>query len=141
MKGKAVITRGTDEKVIVALSSKKFATSFLTEVLDECLGVYNPLARPAEFYVQEPDYTISIGEDGIEFRLTGSGRDTRTPAQFHKALKATHALIKSTIREVLTSGRIQLFCVIMLDGAIETAPGSGKYSNVIEADAEWIEPK
>jgi len=130
--------------VAKALRSPEFAAAFLTKVVGEHLGAENPLERPAEYYVQKPDWIIQAnpGYYGVEFRLTGTTRNGRTPAQFHKALKETHALVKATIREALVAAksgqRIQMFCVIMLDDSVEIVPGSGKYSNIIEAEAEWI---
>jgi len=144
MKGKAVVTRGIPDTVIRSLGGMDFIRQLLTKVIAEHLGAENPHGRPAEYYVQEPDYTVMVKHNvfGVEFRLTGVTRNGRTAAQIHKALRATHALVRAAIQLGLKAAkpacRVQMFCVIMLDAAIETAPGSRAYSNVIESDAEWV---
>jgi len=115
MKGKAVVSKGINNEVICALSSPKFAESFLTTVVGGCLGVDNPLERPSEYYVQEPDVIIQAKEGyyGVEFRLTGCTRNNRTPSQFHKALVAEHELIKEVISKTLTV-MVEFRCLLSL---------------------------
>ncbi|MBI1961502.1 MAG: hypothetical protein HYS45_02270 [Parcubacteria group bacterium] len=123
-----------------AFSSEGFARTFLENVLVGCLGAKDPAERPAEYYVQEPDPMVTVGVClGVELRLTGISRGGRTAKQFHDALKALKDLAARTIAENLKVGRVQLFVVIMLDGDVETKPGSGQYSNVLESDAIWVE--
>ena len=144
MKGKAVVSDGIDKAVLGALRTPQFAEEIIRKVMGGCLGAENPLERPAEYYVQFPDLTIQVkdGFYGVEFRLTGATRNDRTPAQFHKALKVEHEIVKTAVSDALKSlgagVKVQMFVVIMLDGDIETKPGSGVYSNVIESDAEWV---
>lgn len=144
MKGKAVITDGAPEEIIQAMGSKRFARSFLRDIIGKTLGAENVLERPAEYYLQKPDLVTNANDEfyGIEFRLTGASRDGRTPAQFHKAIKDLHDLINTTVINALkltkSNQGIQTFVVIMLDADIETNPGSGVYSNVIESEAKWI---
>lgn len=146
MKIKAVVTRGIPTAIETAMLSKELTEKLLSEVIGKALGVEDPLERPAEFYVQEPDYTICCGPFGVEIRLTGVTREGRKVAQFHKALERLHALARNTLQEALDMPsvdqmRVQLFCVIMLNGDVETAAGSGVYSNVLESKAEWVEKK
>ena len=144
MKGKAVLSRGIPKAVIDELNNQTFVCCFIEDIIKKQLGAKNPLERPAEYYVQEPDFIIQAVSCyyAVEFRLTGVTRNGRTPSQLHRALNAMHLLVKETIRIALVDStseeRIQMFCVLMLDGDIETRPGSGEYSTVLESDAEWI---
>ncbi|MBI2051109.1 MAG: hypothetical protein HYT31_04920 [Parcubacteria group bacterium] len=140
MKVKAVISREAPMTLFAAFSSAAFARTFLQNVVSGCLGVKDPAERPAEYYVQEPDPMVAVGGYlGVELRLTGVSRNGRTAKQFHDALKTLKDLAARTITENLTAGRVQLFVVIVLDGDVETKPGSGQYSNVLESDAIWVE--
>ena len=140
MKLKAAISDGAPRPLIMAFGSKTFTGRFLTEVVGEAFGVQDPLNRPAEYYVQKPDITIQGGEViGVEVRLTGVSRGTRPASTFHKALKALEQLVEETTRGSLPSGvSAQVFVVIMIDDEVETAPGSGTYSSVLEAEPTWI---
>jgi hypothetical protein len=144
VKLKAVVTDGAPHPIVEALRTRRFATNFLVQVATEILGAENALERPAEFYVQIPDRTIYTGTGegfGVELRLTGVSRNGRKASQFHKALAALHEIAKDEIVKALNSSpglRVQLFTVLMLDGDIETSPGSGVYSSVLEHVAEWI---
>ena len=144
MKLKSAITKGTPKRVVDALGSTEFASAFFFQVCEEVLGAEDAASRPAEYYVQDPDVTICTGPFGIETRLTGVSRGNRKAAQFHKAIRVLHLLVKETVRDALrqeyTEGlvQIQVFTVIMIDGDIETAPGSGQYSNTLESEAEWV---
>ncbi len=129
----SVLSGGTD-----------FARAVLTKVMGECLGAENPRDRPAEFMVERPvfvpptDGSVFTKNIGVQMRLMGVSR-TRKSKQFHDALKTLEELAARTIAENLKAGRAQLFVVIMLDGDVETWPGSGKYSNMLESAAVWIE--
>ncbi len=141
VKLKAVITDGAPKLVVAAMSSQVFANRFLNEVVAKILGAENALERPAEFYVQLPDRTIYTRGLGVELRLTGVSRNGRKASQFHKALAKLHEIAKDALSNALkgrTVYQIQLFTVLMLDGDIETSPGSGVYSNVLEHPAEWV---
>ena len=144
MKLKAAITKGAPESVVEAMGSVSFAMAFLREICVNILGAENVLIKPAEYYIQEPDVTVNIGGGiGVELRLTGVSRNGRTAKQFHHALNGLHDLATETIRQalVLEGGAppsIQLFTVLMLDGDVETSPGSGVYSSVLEASARRI---
>ncbi len=142
MKLKAVITYGAPQAVVDAMTSRKFLLVYMDEVLSALLGVSNPQERPAEYYVQEPDRTINLGSLGVELRLTGVSRAGRKSSQFHRALQTLQTLAKASLQEALDgSGHrvgVQVFTVIMLDGEVETEPGSGKYSNTLESEAEWV---
>ncbi|MBI2475327.1 hypothetical protein HYV69_02780 [Candidatus Uhrbacteria bacterium] len=125
------------------MSSKRFAMSFLVDVVTEILGPQSAIERPAEFYVQWPDRTVYTESGfGVELRLTGVSRYGRKASQFHKALAKLHDIAKNEIADALATSacgtRIQLYTVIMLDGDIETSPGSGVYSSVLEHEAEWV---
>jgi hypothetical protein len=147
VKLKAVVTEGTPEPVVEAIGSQVFATRFLTEVATDILGAKAALSRPAEYYVQIPDRSIFTGKNaGVELRLSGVSRNGRSAKQFHTALAKLHEIAKEMISNALSSDFnsglcIQLFTVLMLDGDIETAPGSGEYSNVLEHPAELVEAK
>ena len=144
MKLKAVVSSRAPEDLHEAFASQEFTALFMSQVLAECLGVENPHLRPAEFYVQRPDESVTIDDHlGVELRLTGVSRDGRKAALFHQALKALELLARQTIIQVLrdqgdSETEIQLFVVIMLDGDIETTPGSGIYSSVLENKACWV---
>lgn len=142
MKLKAAITDGAPEPVVAAMGSQVFANRFLNEVVAEILGVEDAAERPAEFYVQLPDRTVYTGIGfGVELRLTGVSRNGRKVSQFHKALAKLHQIASDKIAKALKGTacpQIQLFTVIMLDGDVETSPGSGVYSNVLEHPAEWV---
>lgn len=143
MRLETTVTEGIPNAVISAMASAEFAGKFLDEVVGEILGAKNPRERPAEYYVQKPDFTIGCGPCGVELRLTGVSRDGRKASQFHQALTRLHELARSALQEAVnTKGlqiKVQFFVAIMLDSAIETAPGSGKYSNILESEAEWVE--
>jgi len=143
MKLKAAMTDGMPGVIVEAMSSREFASSFLEQVVGEALGVEKPHLRPAEFYVQKPDFTINCGEFGVELRLTGVSREGRKAKQFHDALKALHELARNALQQAVNvkglQYKVQLFCVMMLNGDVETSPGSGVYSNVLEHPAEWVE--
>ncbi len=143
MKVKPVLTKGMPPEVVKAMSSSKFACWFLDDVVAGALGVTNPIGRPGEFYMQEPDFSVDTGGGwGVELRLTGVSRSGRKAKQFHEAVRRMHFGAKSFLEEALLSAgssqQIHLFTVLMLDGDIETAPGSGAYSNVLESPAEWV---
>lgn len=144
VKLKAVITDGAPQPVVEAMCSRGFTATFLVGVVQEILDAKDVLSRPAEFYVQHPDHTIYAGDGrfGVELRLTGVSRNGRTPKKFHDALKNLHAIAKEEIKLALQKcgpgSCVQLFTVLMLDGDIETSPGSGVYSNVLEHPAEWV---
>lgn len=142
MKLKAVVTSDMPNAVAGVLSSKKFALAFLDQVVGEVLGVEEPRERPAEFYVQKPDFTVNCGGFGVELRLTGVSREGRKAKQFHDALTKLHELAKDALQKAMAKAemqeQVQLFCVIMLTADVETAPGSGTYSNVLEHEAEWV---
>ena len=148
MKLKAAITEGTPESVVKAMGSKEFAGAFIKTICADILGATNAIYQPGPYYVQKPDMTVQVlgGKSfGVELRLTGVSRRGRTAKQFHDALNALHDLATGMIREALEpvdkSMKVQLFTVLMLDGDVETSPGSGFYSNVLEAPARWIEAK
>ncbi|MBI2064295.1 MAG: hypothetical protein HYT66_01125 [Candidatus Yanofskybacteria bacterium] len=133
---------GTPDEVVVALSSTTFASWVLSDVVEDVLGVKNVLERPAEYYVQMADVGPAPKEGmmGVEVRLTGASRDGRTAKQFHTAARILHHIVQRTVEQALDIGeRCQVYCVIMTDGEVETAPGSGKYSNNIEPDAVWVD--
>jgi hypothetical protein len=66
-------------------------------------------------------------------------RNGRKAKQFHDALKDLVRIVRGTIEAVLQPGQnCQIFCVIMLDGEVETSPGSGHYSNNLESTPEWV---
>jgi len=99
--------------------------------------------RPAEFCVQLPTSLVKIGNSiGVELRLTGVSRNGRKAKQFHNALETVHSFTKDMIQRFLTNHndktKIQLFTTLELDGDVETPPGSGAYSNVLEHPAEWV---
>lgn len=140
MKLKAAITDGTPQEVIDELSSKEFAHAFLVAVIGTVFKVDNPLDRPAEFYIQKPDITIQAHTTcGIEVRLTGVSRGTRPASVFHQALSALSVLVEQTVYESLPNGSgVQIFCVMMLDKEVETSPGSGVYSSVLESEPKMV---
>jgi hypothetical protein len=145
VKLKAVVTDGAPEPVVAAMGSKFLAQRFLNEVVIDILAVEDARNRPAEFYVQFPDRSV-FTEDGfgVELRLTGVSRNGRKASQFHNALQQLHEIAMDAIAIALKKSEtnpemhIQLFTVLMLDGDIETSPGSGVYSSVLEHPAELV---
>lgn len=120
-----------------------FAREVLDLVVGGCLGVEDPLNRPAEYYVQVPDETVYAGgKFGVVVTMSGVSRDGRTPKQFHAALMKLVDIATAYIRTALTNckstSRVQLFCVIQIDGQIELVPGKGAYGNQLESEAIWI---
>ncbi len=141
MKLKAVITDSAPEALVEAFGGKDFALRFLTLIVGAHLDVLDPINRPAEYYVQEPDRTVCVGNKiGVELRFTGVSRNGRKAERFHKALAALVEIAKETIQSALghDAQEVQLFCVLMLDGDVETSPGSGKYSSVLESEPLWV---
>ncbi|MEK7120695.1 MAG: hypothetical protein AAB840_01245 [Patescibacteria group bacterium] len=133
---------GTPKEVAKSLSGSKFAEEVLSKVIGEALGVKYVLNRPAEYYVQKTDVGPSPQENmmGVEVRLTGVSRDGRTPRQFHQAMDTLIAIVNKTVSETLpTHMRCQTFCVIMIDGEIETSPGNGSFSSNLESEAYWVD--
>lgn len=133
---------GTPETVNAALSGTEFANKVLSIVIGGALGVENVLKRPAEYYVQNADVGPASREGmmGVEVRLTGASRDGRKAKQFHDALKDLVVIVKVAVGKALLPGqKCQVFCVIMLDGEIETQPGSGVYNSNLESIAEWVD--
>ena len=133
---------GTPKSVLEALSGGEFASKVLSEVIGEVLGVKDVFTRPAEYYVQYADEgpSASDGVMGVEVRLTGVSRNGRTPKMFHSALEVLGFNVAYTVRKfLLVRKRCQIFCVIMLDGEVETTPGSGQYSSSLEGKAIWVE--
>lgn len=147
MKAKPVLTRGVPNALVTAFNSDQFACAVLGKIVGQCLGVSDVFNRPAEFYMQEPDYAVSGGGPmAVIMTLTGVSRDGRTAKQFHDALKALHEMTVDKVQTALDSehpgyARVQVFTYIMLDGQVETAPGSGKYSNLLESEAVWVETR
>lgn len=132
---------GTPEGVATALSSTPFASAALKSVVGEALGVEDVLTRPAEYYVQLADEGPAPQEGmmGVEVRLSGVSRNGRTAKQFHVALKELERIVESVVEKALEYGKkCQIFCVIMIDGEVETAPGSGLFSNNLESAAKWV---
>lgn len=140
MKLKAAITDGAPAGLIEAFGSKQFAIDFLNEVVIDVFKADCPGMRPAEFYVQKPDITIGINTCwGVELRLTGVSRGGRAAHVFHQALKALKKLAKRTILKHLPEGEdVQIFVVLMIDGDVETSPGSGTYTSVLETEPVWV---
>ncbi len=142
MKGKAAISKGpVGERLAMSFGNEAFARGFL-EILEKCLGAKNTANCPAEYYVQEPNMTVSInGKTGVEFRLSGASRGGRTPQMFQAALKDLHHLCHMTIQKSLKendfqTAQAQLFVAIMIDG--DVSDGKGGFSPILESKAEWV---
>lgn len=136
MELKAAITKGAPARLIAAFGTMGFADAFLHDVVGTAFGIEDPLRRPAEYCVLEPDITNEAdGLIGVGVRLTGASRDGRTPKVFHDAQKALELLVERTTGEALhgTGKSAQIFIVMVLDKEIEVSPGSGRYSNVLES--------
>ena len=126
---------GTPQEVVDAFSSNPFAASALMAV-GEKLGIHDILSRPAEYYVQKADVGPAPrkGIMGVEVRISGVSRDGRTPKQFHDTLIEIVNIVRCTIEgRIGSEDECQIFCVIMLDGAIEVSPSSGLYSVNVES--------
>ncbi len=146
MKVKAAISSGAPTSVVEALRSPEFVGMVLQRVVQSTLGATDAVNRPAEYYAQEPDFTIPFGEVmGVELRLSGVSRNGRTGAQFHMAAALLVEIASETIAvalaEARSPARVQLFCVVMLDDQIETPRDSGLYSSMVEPPAVWVTAK
>ncbi len=133
---------GTPSGVVHALSSTRFAQAVLSQVVGEALGVTDVLNRPAEYYLQRADEGPAPKEGvmGVEVRLTGVSRSNRANKQFHTALKTLMEITKTSVAAALSKcSRCQIFCVVMIDGDIETAPGSGLHASNLESAPEWVD--
>ncbi len=124
-----------------AFSAPEFATSVLVLVVKDIFKVEDVFERPAEYHVEDAAHGPNPEPDlvGIELRVTGVSRNKRTPKQFHRALSTLEDLVEATACRVLANEgprvRCQVFCVLELDGEVETAPGSGEYSRALEGTA------
>ena len=123
-----------------------WANRLLREVCGKCLGVDNPTGRPAEFRVEMPNYTIPTGrldEIGFAITLREVTVGSRSLSQLHKAQKTLQQLMVGVVNAAYNDTenpiRIQIFASIELDEPVETAPGSGQRSRLLESDPEWIE--
>ena len=151
MKLEIVITQDAHPNFATFMSAWHFASCILRNVANEILEIKDANRRPAEFYVETPRFSVQAVNDtrtemlpiGVELRLTGVSRNGRKAKQFHVALNMLHNCAKEQLQDVLESignyqRKVQLFTVLMLDGDVETSPGSGVYSNMLEHPAEWI---
>jgi len=139
MKFKGVITNGAPSEIIDALRSEALARSILDEVMGKCLGAVNPTGRPGEYYVQMPDFTVNLGSIGVEVRLTGVSRGSRTPEQFERALTTMNTIVVDAViaalREAVSKEKVQVFTCIMVDGDV---PANEQYSSILELPAVWV---
>jgi hypothetical protein len=137
MKLKAVLVGKHNERTVKAFGSAKFTARFLDEIVDDHFGVKDARQRPAEYYMQKPDFAESLdgtGLLGVEVRLTGVSRGNRPAKLFHEALKTLSRIVVETIQGTTWGDKgVQVFCIIMLDGDVENPPGSGNYSSMIES--------
>jgi len=137
MKLKAAISSDAPGTLFEEFGSPRFANAFLQRVVGDVFGVPFPTLRPAEFYVQVPDRTIRVHDrNGVEVRLTGVSRTGRPAKAFHDALEKLEELVVERALFALQGcpdeDTVQIFIVMMLDGEIETVPGLGHYSSVLE---------
>jgi len=144
MKGKAVFNHDIPAPIREQLSSPEFAQEFLAG-MGEVFKIEDILSRPAEFYIQLPDETISTGfcMYGVEFRFTGLSVNGRPCSMFHHALRCLESIVCKHIQiGIQRFGnpdiRVQFFGVLALDAVIETAPASGIYSNLVETTPRWL---
>ncbi len=141
MKIKACVIGGNFE-LHNFLSSSSFSLQVLTKVVQNVLKVENAVKRPAEYYLQNADVgpAPTEGMIGVEVRMTGISRDGRPASAFHQALRVLEQVVSETVIFALSSGtRCQIFCVLMLDGEIESSPGSGMYTSVLEGKPFWVD--
>lgn len=144
MRLETTISNTAPQALFDAFGGSEFADVFLTSVVGDILGAKQPWLCPAEYSVQMPDR--SVGRDpeiwSVELRLTGVSRNGRKVSQFHDALdellQNAIEVIEGVLGEVDGNPRVQLFCVLMLDGDVETWLGSGAYSPVLERPAVWL---
>lgn len=139
MKVKAAVTKGIPEQVVETLNSPELAQLVFTKVAQKHLRVGK--MGPAEFYVQECDLAVSCDKSlGCEVRLTGVSRNRyRSEQDFYDALNALEKEYRKAIENSLparSDKRIQLFCVLMLDGFITTP--DGKETNMLETEPIWL---
>ncbi len=141
MKFKAVLVGNVPADLRNTISSVEFAKLLFNEIVGKVFGVPYPATRPAEYYMQQPDEGVSVhGSWGVIMNLTGVSRGNRPSKLFHEAIKRLHGPTAELVHKTVGEGnQAQVFAAIMLDGDIETQPGSGQYSSVIESSAEWID--
>jgi hypothetical protein len=146
VKLKAAISGSAPEPLFEILGSRQFVRDFLNEIVTGCFGIEDPADRPAEYYVQLPDRTLSLVDNimGVEVRLTGVSRGNRPPKVFHDALKKLEELVIRTIQEALRGlgFKVEVFVVIMLDKDVPLPPKAGseftEYTSVLESEAKWV---
>ncbi|MBI4022679.1 hypothetical protein HY375_00745 [Candidatus Berkelbacteria bacterium] len=140
MKVKATITRGAPSAVIDAFGGEVFAEDVLKHVIGDVLGAVDPSQRPAEYFVQEPDLSVCVhsGCLGVVVQLSGVSRGDRSPDSFLGALQLLEEIAIETIKRNRGEARLQLFCVIALDGDVPAGSGVGGYSSLLETKACWI---
>ena len=141
MKVRACVIGG-HPNLLKAFSSRAFATCVLGEIVKGIFGVHDVFSRPAEYHVESAVGGPSPDEEyiGVEVRMTDISRNGRPAKAFHQALKQLEDVADVTACQGTTL-RCQIFCVLELDGEIETAPGSGKYSSVLEGTAFFADER
>ena len=135
-KFKATATEHLPGNLAEYLSSTNFSRRLLKEVLGAELRVKNPLMRPAEHYMQRPDFSVAAEENywGVELALTKvSVLDGR---HFAGALDAMVRILREAIHEHVPVGtHIQIYCVIATD-----VPVPGRSTTLFEMEqAIWEE--
>lgn len=133
MKLKAEIHKERPAEMQAALESREFRTRILVEVLEPHLHVEKGFG-PAEFYIQECDF--SVGSDPMcEVRLSGvSATKRRSTQDFENARDALERIYAETIKPFLKPGdRLQLMATIMLDRVPFDAT-----STLVEGPAIWV---
>jgi hypothetical protein len=144
MKLKATATRTLPRQILEALDSPEVVERFRNDVVLKHLHVSPQAFGPATHYVQATDLTIELepGWFGIEASLTKvSANRLRSASDFENALRAVEKIYLDLIERLAPPGgiRIQLFCVLQLDKAVEGP--DGKDTCLIETEPRWVEPR
>lgn len=146
MQLRTVITEGMHAAVVEAFRSEEFATTILRAVVHDCLQASDPIGRPAEYSMLQPETAIRVqGQLGVSVSLSGVTRGVRPTKLFHNALSVLNGLVSRTVITALKDTdselRVWVFCLLELDEAVEIAAGKGIHSRLVERQATLVSAK
>ncbi|USN53340.1 MAG: hypothetical protein H6760_04205 [Candidatus Nomurabacteria bacterium] len=143
MRLQITVTNDVDVDVIHrVLKSPAFANKLFHEIV----GTLFPeqTVGPAEFMIEEPVRALGcVPETPLGIRLTLlEVRQDRIPVKtFHQLVAKMTELLGTALTAYLgpRAGHVQTCSFLMLDRAIETTPGSGILSTVINSEPRWVD--
>lgn len=140
MKLKAAATRTLPPALLEAMNSSRITEQFY-EIIEDCLNVDRDAIGPATHFVQETDLTIPDEEHGmgvnVAFTMVSVNRH-RSSQDFADALCAIERVYEDMIADFVPTGtKVQLFCVLAVDGEIEDF--NGRPTRLLETEPKWVE--